>query len=428
MWCKQAFREHAYFLYSYVFFFFITLLLFTPRSTDILLYHCYAIAFFKGSYYLSAHLAVFPYCSFILHEKIFPPFFYLPLEYPLLSVIPFSIPLFFPASLYGFIFAVFNICILGAIYLLLKKYGFYHAEKAFLVYCLCGQYFSAINSFDALPSILILICIIFVRQKRIYSAYIPLIIGIFLKVYPVVLVIPLFIGEQKLYHSMTSYFTRIRGFILFILTSSGFIFLSFIINFSRTMSVFQFYVARPIEIESFPATIIWLTSFFGFPVVLLHSFRSNNLIYAKSLHNVAYIHYFPGILLAVFFLCFVSGIVYILFLQFQNKISFSLACLSILLLLVITSKVFSAQYLLWLTPLIAYEKGLQKKWVVVWSAICLSTFVVNVWTITAGYHMLPFILIFFCIRNGIVLFFFVSLLHSTKEHVSKNTIKRMVQV
>ncbi len=70
------------------------------------------------------------------------------------------------------------------------------------------------------------------------------------------------------------------------------------------------------------------------------------------------------------------GLLYTFWLQWRGKLDIYTASLVTLLVVVILGKVFSPQYLIWVTPFIAYIGKQNWKWVLSWGAVCaLTTYV-----------------------------------------------------
>ncbi|HEX9135265.1 MAG TPA: hypothetical protein VF844_23500, partial [Ktedonobacteraceae bacterium] len=135
---------------------------FSNRYNDATRYQCYAISFWQGKAGLHAlGLDANPQsqCAFLdasssstlvqkMQERHFPaflinlvasqptaePFHALPPEYPLLTLVPFSLPLLAPTQWYQVVFAVCMAFFAGIIYLLLKRYRSTSAAIAFAIY------------------------------------------------------------------------------------------------------------------------------------------------------------------------------------------------------------------------------------------------------------------------------------------------------
>jgi hypothetical protein len=69
----------------------------------------------------------------------------------------------------------------------------------------------------------------------------------------------------------------------------------------------------------------------------------------------------------------VAGLFYTLWLQWRGKVTLAMSSLLILLVIIYTGKVFSAQYLIWIAPIIAYVSRGEKKWLIGWGSVSLVT-------------------------------------------------------
>jgi hypothetical protein len=100
---------------------------------------------------------------------------------------------------------------------------------------------------------------------------------------------------------------------------------------------------------------------FSSPGRLEHSFGSANVISGAS-----------GLVGTVSLLAMLAGLAAVYAATLTGRLRLRAACLACLLVVIITNRVFSAQYVMWLLPLVAFEIGLDP----VWIAICLLSFLV----------------------------------------------------
>ncbi|HEY6411698.1 MAG TPA: hypothetical protein VIY29_29930, partial [Ktedonobacteraceae bacterium] len=108
--------------------------------------------------------------------------------------------------------------------------------------------------------------------------------------------------------------------------------------------------------------ILFLAAHFGFPVQIVESFGSTNIVSRLE----RYVEFFLAVLL-------VLGYFYALFVQWRGKLDVTQAFIAILLVFIVTGKVFSPQYLMWLIPLLAYVGAYNRFWLIVWVPISLLT-------------------------------------------------------
>ncbi|HET7466365.1 MAG TPA: hypothetical protein VFL29_06845, partial [Candidatus Dormibacteraeota bacterium] len=117
---------------------------------------------------------------------------------------------------------------------------------------------------------------------------------------------------------------------------------------------YRFALDRPVQVESVAGTVLWLASLLGHPAYFDHTFNSFNLTGSVA----------PPVTV-VFAAIFLGGGLFIL----SGPLPLRRAALAILCLLLITTKVFSPQYVLWVVPLVAMELGMDPIWIL----ICVLT-------------------------------------------------------
>jgi hypothetical protein len=270
------------------------------------------------------------------------------------------------------------------IYWLLLRYGPLGAALIFALYLLIGAWATAEGRFDLFPAALTLLCLIAAERKHWTAAYIALAFGFLLKIYPILLLPALFIAEQqdaRLFYIPQKPLTLkflpgeiwltlqgIRGwrwkntFIFFcvILAVTGFFAL---LDFhGAILSQLSYFTNRPVQVESTISTLLWLGTLFGFPVHTTYAFGSINIVSDLG-ERVA----------LVFEVLFVLGYIYTILLQWRGKLDIVQAFIALLLVFIVTGKVFSPQYLIWLIPLLAYSGAFDAFWLVIWGAISILT-------------------------------------------------------
>lgn len=308
----------------------------------------------------------------------------LPLEYPPLTLSLFSLALFTPLLYYQLAFAVLMSLASVLIYWLLLRYGPRGAALAFACYMLVGTWAIALERFDLVPAALTLLCLIASERKRWTYAYIALAFGFLLKIYPILFLPALFIAEQQgaaLFHvppkSLTlktipgELWNTLHGIrywrwkntllffgILFVVTG----FFALLDFQGAVVSQVSYFANRPIHVESTGSTLLWLSTLIGFPVHIVFSFGSVNMISALG-----------GPVAIVLEMLFVLGYAFTIFLQWRGMFDLVQACIALLLVFTVTGKVFSPQYLLWVIPLLAYSGAFSSVWLVTWGSVSLLT-------------------------------------------------------
>ena len=338
-------------------------------------YHAYATAFWNGP----------------------PRFHAFPKEYPPLSLIPFSLTLFPPSSVHYFwVFALWMGLIVCLSYLWFARARSRTKAITYALYLLIGATSTLLMRFDVLPALVTLGALVLAERKRYLWAYGLLAIGVLLKLYPGLLVPVLMAGHWRemasahqasadederdwcqplaaFWRGSTGTITNEREALRTVwqrskgvLSGLGmFIFVTLLgfgipalINFSGTRSEFTYALARPIQIESVPASLLWLGAFLGFPVTPNLSFNSLNLV--GPLES-------PMKLLSL--LVLVGGMLLVCWRVLRGKLSLGQGFVALVAVILASNKLLSPQYLLWILPLVAYVEGFD----LLWLTICALT-------------------------------------------------------
>jgi hypothetical protein len=358
---------------------------FSKPKTDAGKYQCYALVFWQGTHAVSTLPA--QQCMFlrtyaptsiiegmkaagvpagIIHfaESQDTPgaFRNLPFEYPLLSIIPFSLGLIAPTAWYQVVFALWMLLIAAIIYFILSKTRSTGAAIAFAFYLVIGNWGDAAARFDLVPAALILGSVILAARTKWKWAFTLLALATMFKFFPVVLVIPFLIAQQKQYKERWYSWHRWDALALYCGICILATLLSFSLNIANTINPFLYFFLRPIQVESFPAMLLWLGEFIGFPIDITGSYGSVNILSALSLQ----VSLFNS-------LCLLAGLLYTFVLQWRGKLDIYTASLLTVLIIIITGKVFSPQYLIWIAPLLAFVGKANWKWLLTWGIVGLLT-------------------------------------------------------
>jgi Glycosyltransferase family 87 len=308
---------------------------------DITLYHRYAQAFWLGS----------------------PPFRSLPAEYPLLSLAVFTVSLLPPLHDFVSVFGLWMLVLLAAGYLAIRRRESARAAEVCVVYLVVGCFATVLGRFDLVPAAATVVAYWAARERRFTLAYAALAVGTLLKLYPLFLV-PVVVLEQ--YRALELDPLRavppravLRGVALFGGSVVAVFALSALLNPGGWLGPFTFNAQRPLQVESVPASLLWLSGLVGLPVAPDHSFHSYNLVGRLA----------GGISLLAE-LGLVGGCLWVYWQQLRGRIALGRAVTLCLLVVVCTDRVFSPQYLIWVLPLIAIMEAEYDR---VWLAICVLT-------------------------------------------------------
>ena len=366
---------------------------FSNKYNDATRYQCYGIAFWQGKAALVAQgldSNATSQCAFLdtsssstlaqkMQARHFPSFLVslvqsqsttqafhaLPPEYPLLTLALFSPPLFASGPGYQVVFALLMIVAAAILYLLIARYRSRPAAIVFAFYLAVGSWATALGRFDLVPAALTLGAVILAACSHWNWAYALIALATLLKFYPAIFIPILFIAQQKQIGGSWKVWQRWQGLAIFVALCAGVTLVSLLLNVGNTLYPINYFLSRPIQVESLPGTLLWLGQFVHYPAQYIFTYQSLNFSSLLA-HKVS--------LLSTFLL--VVGLLYTFWLQWRDKLDIYTASLVTLLVVVILGKVFSPQYLIWITPFIAYIGKQNWKWVLSWGAVCaMTTFV-----------------------------------------------------
>ncbi len=361
---------------------------FSKKGADAGIYQCYATAFWQGQSGLQ-HLPV-EQCAFlneqgnvvdsaiesmIKHHIPHPivqiarsqnattQFHTLPREYPVLSLVPFSLPLIAPAQFYQQAYALWAILVVILLYFAIKRYTSWQNAMLFMASMVIAGWSTAASRFDLFPAALTLGVLILANRGKWAWAYVFLMMGILLKFYPVLLLPPLFIAEQKSYSHQWNAWQRWKAFAIGLVVFAGIGLTSLAISIAGTLGSLQYFKSRPLEIESFPGALVWLAHYVGYPYRYQYSFVSMNVV--SSISDTI------GTLSTAIL---IIGLLSTFWLQWRGKLDVGTTCLVVMALVLGTSKIVSPQYIMWIIPLVWYVGKSNLRWIVPWGIVMILTF------------------------------------------------------
>jgi hypothetical protein len=336
---------------------------------DVGLYHAYAVRFWTRPPLLHA----------------------LPVEYPPLAILPFSLTLL-PAS---HDYAVIYACWMGALvlvgYLGFLRFSTPRRALVYALYLVVGATATLLARFDLVPALLTLAALWATQRRRFGVAYLLIAAATLIKLYPIFLLPVVLIADAwaatpgaagagrpaKTLESLlrcgrrgelragirwlwdrpeTRHITR--GAALYLgVVGLGFA-CAFALNPGGALSSFLYARVRPLQVESTPATLLWFGTLVGIPARPVYSFNSLNYFgpldaALKPLSAVA--------------LVVGCGLVY--YRQARGRLPLGQAFVACLCVVIATNKIFSPQYLIWVLPVVAAVEGFNLAWL----AICLLT-------------------------------------------------------
>lgn len=327
---------------------------------DVVEYHKYALAFWTHA----------------------PLFTSLPIEYPPLAILPFSLTLLPPLADFQSVFAWWAGAATLAGYLAFRRISGRRRALAYLVYLLIGGAGTLVARFDIFPALATIGALWAAQRRRFTLAYLLLAVGVLLKLYPAFLA-PLVVieqwrtladryGERDIWpgpRDWRGWLARDRwargaqtqatrgaakGAALFAgIVALGFG-VAFLLNPSGALSEFQYAGARPLQIESTPAALLWLATFIGIPAHPDFSFVSLN-----------YIGPLDALLKPLSSLALVAGCLWVYARLARGRLPLAQAFLALLGVITVTNKIFSPQYMIWLAPFMAEVYGFDLFWLLI---------------------------------------------------------------
>lgn len=404
-------------------------------NTDVAKYQCYTQAFWHGT--SSLNILPVGQCDFLTHpsKQLIPishdtlvkdmgkfglpspvvqfvnaqsssqPFHALPYEYPMLTLIPFTLSLPVPANIYQIAFAFWMLVVTALIYLALLRWRSRYAALVYAVLMVLGGWATVAGRFDIIPSALTLFGVICAMKKHWNWAFLLLALAVLYKFYPVVLLIPFLIAQQKDSTLPWKSWRRLIPLGIFVASCIVVMGASLLLSVEGTISPFSYFLSRPIQVESLPASILWLKDLIlSQPAYYQFTYGSLNILASGA-----------SIISPLATVAELIGICYVFWLQWRGKIDLATASLLTLLVVMVTGKVFSPQYLIWVIPLVAYVGESRRWWVITWCLIGLLTS----WIYPYIYRMarivnVPHLLLFFpatTVRNFLLAGFVISLLY-----------------
>jgi hypothetical protein len=119
----------------------------------------------------------------------------------------------------------------------------------------------------------------------------------------------------------------------------------------------------------------------------------------------------------------IVSLAYTWWLQWRRRIDLAMACLLTLLTIIVTNKVFSPQYLIWVIPLAAYIGQGNRRWLLFWTAVGLLTSWAYpyLYAMVPSHLLVPDTLLFYpvtAMRNFLLLGLILAMLSSRSRLVS----------
>jgi hypothetical protein len=310
---------------------------------DITLYHRYALDFWTGPRALRS----------------------LPAEYPLLSLIPFSLTLLPPLPDTVTVFALWMLALFVAGIVAVARRESPRVAEVTAVSLAVGGCATLLGRYDLVPAAATVAACWAARERRFTLAYALIAAGVLLKLYPALL-LPLVAIEQ--WRALDGRPLRSRpprpvlaGVALCAgIVAAGFA-IAWLLDPAHWLGPFTYNTRRPLQIESVPATLLWVSGLAGFPVGPNRSFHSYNLVgqLAQPISLAADV-------------TAVVGLLWVYWGAASGRFDLVRGMAACLLVVICTGRVLSPQYLAWFLPLVVIaERDWDPAWLLVGAATTL---------------------------------------------------------
>ena len=289
------------------------------------------------------------------------PFHDLPAEYPPLALLAFTLTLLPPERDYVTVFGLWMLLLLAAGFMTLRRLESARTAEVCAVYLALGGFATVLGRYDLLPAAAVVLACWAARSRRFDLAYALLALGTLLKLYPLLLV-PVVVIEQ--YRTLGTSPRRLpppaalaRGLAVFAALVVGGFAVAAVLDPARWLGPFTFNAHRPLQVESVPASLLWLTGLAGLPTAADRSFNSYNLVgLAGEVIGLAAD------------LALVGGCLLVYWRQLGRRMAFGRALALCVLVVICTNRVLSPQYLIWALPLVVEVEGPSLLWLLVCAA------------------------------------------------------------
>ncbi|MBO0796165.1 MAG: DUF2029 domain-containing protein, partial [Ktedonobacteraceae bacterium] len=303
-------------------------------NTDVAKYECYAVAFWQGTEAFKSlpagqcDFALGKNPSFVssapstkeivrflsqagmpswLTDQIaaqFPTqsFHALPHEYPLLNIFIFSLTLTAPVFFSQIAYAVWMILLATAIYLVLLRYRSRGAAVACALYFVAGGWGTLAGRYDIVPAAFTLFALLCAVKNRWNWAFALLAVATLLKFYPVLLLPFFLLAQQKATQGSWYSLRRWVPLAIFVALCCIVMGVSLFLSVEGTLAPFFYFVGRPIQVESFASSLLWL----------LDLLTGQAQSYAYTFGSLNVVSPFAGHVGSVISLMEVAGLLYLL--------------------------------------------------------------------------------------------------------------------
>ena len=317
------------------------------------------------------------------------------MEYPPFALVFFAIPRLFADTPWGYNVAyvaevlVFMVVGLLLVSKLAERMG-HDQKKAMLVYAILMLLMLefVVDRYDIFPAILTLASFYMFASKRHGCACLLLAVGAMTKLYPAVL-FPLYLLYLAYGRQWRDAAVSCAAFLGTCVLIVG---VAWLINPELITNFLSYHTDRPLQIESVPASVVYLLSMFGLTDVWIQpfddpdSFGSDNLM--GSLPDAV-----ASVMMPLMVVLILAVYAYYAVLRHRGVRDddlrlIGLAAVAVLMLFMVANKVFSSQYLIWAIAPIAFvvasrDTGFERR--LLWLSVLVLVLTQANFAYNAGY-------------------------------------------
>jgi len=203
--------------------------------------------------------------------------------------------------------------------------------------------------YDLVPGLTVLLALVLAQRGRTRAATAALAAGTLLKGFPVLLLPLLLINARRKEGRW-----RLDCLILFVGLLLVGLLPALVLNPHGFWSPIAYALHRPLHVEALSGMLLWVASGAGREARVVFSFGSYNVVGA-----------YQGLFATAFSVLFVAGLAGAYWRQWRGRDSLARSFMLVLIVTLVTNKVFSPQYILWLLPIAAFVEGVRLRWLIV---------------------------------------------------------------
>ena len=302
-------------------------------------------------------------------------------EYPPLSLIFFAIPRIFFSDPFGYnigyVIMIFVITIVG-LHLMRRTAESLNMNPvwAMTIYsvliALLLEYVA--DRYDIIPAVMTLASFYFFINKKMPAAFIILALAMMTKLYPAIL-LPIYLIIYMVERDWKGFAT---GTVWFLIGAAVVALPCLLIEPDLIMGFMGYHSVRPLEIDSFAATLIYPFSLFGLTDVWIQASTDAGSYGSDNLRGPLCDAVAPWLtpimmVLIVLFILWYGNVRYRLEKVDERAFVLSAAIFISLMIFILVGKVLSSQYIIWVVPFLALSLLLMKdhklKWRIFWLSV-----------------------------------------------------------